>query len=357
MENGYATDVVQHNGAMVPKHEVLKNNIQRVLSSSNNQEMEDRKHANPDQSPNQMDFLSPQQERQIIKEIITEHKMKLGQPFFLLSSKWWSLWKEYVRYDEPINPNNKNNNISNHLHSNIHPSNISTNSSSSRIRGKQEDETSQTEQQPTTSNYQNNIPSSSGSTTLSIPAPKPFHPLSPRPDEIDNTDLVELVPLQNDNKENPNDTHTSTTTNNNIPNNTNNNSNDMQRSTIDSNSNKRKQNSDSESDFESDEDESEANYRVELKKGLKLKYDYELVPQDAWNYLQEWYAIGMKYSYSDGSIILFLFFFSLLTALRLLLVLPCRYGGGPELCREVIYVGLSMNHQVELYPLYLRIQR
>lgn len=44
--------------------------------------------------------LHPLEERRIIKQIIEGHKMAHGDTYFVLHSKWWSLWKDYVLYDE-----------------------------------------------------------------------------------------------------------------------------------------------------------------------------------------------------------------------------------------------------------------
>jgi hypothetical protein len=42
--------------------------------------------------------LLPEEERDIIKEIIMNDKMAVGLSYFLVSSAWWGIWKDYVNY-------------------------------------------------------------------------------------------------------------------------------------------------------------------------------------------------------------------------------------------------------------------
>lgn len=46
-------------------------------------------------------MLTPWEEHQIIKGILTpQKKLKFGDRHYVIDSKWWSMWKDYVRYDE-----------------------------------------------------------------------------------------------------------------------------------------------------------------------------------------------------------------------------------------------------------------
>lgn len=45
--------------------------------------------------------LTPLQEHLIIKEVLKKYvKIRFHQVFHVVNSKWWSMWKDYVRFDE-----------------------------------------------------------------------------------------------------------------------------------------------------------------------------------------------------------------------------------------------------------------
>lgn len=44
--------------------------------------------------------LPPNEERKILHDILDSAKMKAGQNYYVINAKWWSLWKDYVKYDE-----------------------------------------------------------------------------------------------------------------------------------------------------------------------------------------------------------------------------------------------------------------
>jgi hypothetical protein len=44
--------------------------------------------------------LSPKEEHDIIRAIWDAHRMRVQQNYYVINAKWWSLWKDYVKFDE-----------------------------------------------------------------------------------------------------------------------------------------------------------------------------------------------------------------------------------------------------------------
>jgi len=41
-----------------------------------------------------------EEERKLIEQCLATHRKKLGDTYYVLSFKWWQLWKDYVGYEE-----------------------------------------------------------------------------------------------------------------------------------------------------------------------------------------------------------------------------------------------------------------
>ena len=45
-----------------------------------------------------------EEERKLIEQCLVTHRKKLGDTYYVLSFKWWQLWKDYVGYDQGESP-------------------------------------------------------------------------------------------------------------------------------------------------------------------------------------------------------------------------------------------------------------
>ena len=48
----------------------------------------------------EVEILSPQQEKEIIKDLFEKSPMKIHDKWYVVSVRWWDLWKRYVHYDD-----------------------------------------------------------------------------------------------------------------------------------------------------------------------------------------------------------------------------------------------------------------
>jgi len=51
-----------------------------------------------DATPTQQQQLLPDEERRLIKDIINKDHMAVGDQYYLVSGKWFGIWKDYVNY-------------------------------------------------------------------------------------------------------------------------------------------------------------------------------------------------------------------------------------------------------------------